>query len=143
MSESLYTANKIMKTPKTRNIAIMAAVIIILAIASIIYNLGGGAETPPGSLIVVMCDKCGENYIERVVDIADPIYACRKCGGKLGYAYKCSACAFEYCVKPFDVKAKPGHTMQLFDMKADMTKCPQCGNLAVGPVSIKKFKEKK
>lgn len=126
-----------------KRIIILSVILAVMAILTVKHYMNRPEEVPDGALIVVMCDKCGAQYIERVVDINSPDCVCKFCGGKLGHAHKCAKCDFEYCVKPHALISERGRTMDLFKLGARMNKCPNCGSENTGLISVSDFKEKK
>ena len=126
---------------KRRNVAIMSILILILG-SILLYNLmHQPPQPPPGAMRVVICKKCEYVDKQRILNINDKKYKCRKCGGTIALAWKCGACKYEYYVvdaKPDLAKLK--NTMQKFQFAMRSRRCPNCGeDKNVAPMTISEF----
>lgn len=135
---------KIWSQPKQRNILILSLLIIILLIIIVYQVMNVQMPPPPGSLRVVVCTKCKEQYIERIVDISNTEKICRKCEGPLSYAWKCKECKFEYPELLINPKNPINtSTMEIFQKVVESQRCPNCSCTDTCPISIDELKNKK
>ena len=128
---------------KRRNIAILSVLILIFG-SILIYKLTHQPPPPPpGAMRVVICKKCKDVDIQRILDINKKKYKCRKCGGPVGIAWKCGSCKYDYYIvdsKPDSAKIK--NTMQTFQFVMRSRRCPNCAEEKnVAPMTVAEFEK--
>ena len=134
----------LIKNKRVISIAVLGILIIVLGIVVYIQYFSRTAP-PEGSLRVVKCSSCGEQGVKLIKDINDkhdPKCSCGKCGKKLGYAFKCDECDFEFAIIPDD-KPLPDaiskmKTMGKFKYILQQRKCPNCGSIQTTAISVQK-----
>ena len=126
------------------SLALLGILTIVLGV--VVYAQYFSRSAPPeGALRVVKCSACGEQNVKLIKDINDkhdPKCSCGKCGKKLGYAFKCDECDFEFPVipveKPSAVEISKMKTMSKFTYALQVQKCPNCGSIQTTAISVQK-----
>lgn len=135
------------KVIAARNKAVKIGVLIMLFIVLVfvvIYQLLPEKKVPDGALRVVMClnPHCRYKTVRRIVNIQDPKYRCEKCNGRIGYAWKCGECDFEFAYDPGKIKPKGKKTMDMFRAVVEARACPNCNSNDTFPIPVVKEKKK-
>lgn len=123
--------------PKLRNTIILSVLSLLLVICLIYRILTAEPPPIPGSLRVVVCQECKCQNVERIVDIGTTGKRCKKCNGKLSFAWKCEECRFEYPeLQIIPKKGSQNSTMEVFKKVVESRRCPNCASTDTHPVAI-------
>ncbi len=135
----------LIKNKRFISLAVLGILITVLGI--VVYVQYFSRPAPPGgALRVVKCADCGDKSVKLIMkdinDKQDPKCTCGKCGKKLGYAFKCDECDFEFPVipveKPSSVEISKMKTMGKFTYALQVQKCPNCGSIQTTAISVQK-----
>ena len=132
--------SKIWYNKKHRNIAILSILLSFLA-GIVLYQIFHTEPVPPpGAMRVVACKKCNYVGVMRITEIEKA--KCPKCGGPLGYAWKCGKCKYQYSVSNEKIDTKNMNTMDRFRAALKMRKCPNCGEEKdIHPMTVEEFQK--
>jgi DNA-directed RNA polymerase subunit RPC12/RpoP len=125
---------------KKRNKIILALLLFILFIVLIDRATLLSQEkkkTSPGTLRAMMCVRCLNKEVRRVKELKK--CRCSKCGGQLGFAYKCDVCDKEFPVILKPIKGKTKHSEIQF-MLTVQKQCPNCNSQKTHPLSVSEVK---
>ncbi len=97
---------------------------------------------PPGAKRAVICQKCGKLQVLRIVDPETPKARCAYCGGRVGMAWKCGHCGYEYYIVNFKFDARNLSTMERLRKVESLRRCPNCGEIKdVRPMSVNEVED--
>lgn len=83
---------------------------------------------------VVICLVCDFKGVLRIEDIETA--RCPRCGGRLGYVWKCAECDYEFIYVPRDIQKKSSRTLkEIQEFRVFEQRCPNCRSLITSPVS--------
>lgn len=122
---------------KIRNVLFFFICLLILVIFLIM--LFSEKKFQPVSERYAICFRC---YWKGLVDVKQSIdkLRCPKCGNKIGYAWKCSKCSYEFAVSP--VSDGYGSNADAQENNVLDMKCPNCKSVETYPMDAFELKEK-
>lgn len=129
---------KLWKDKKLRLRLILAAILIFL-VSIFLFRTTVTLTFPDkpvmGSILTLKCSKCGAVEDRRTMGLEQNDEKCSKCGGQMGYRYKCADCGFEYSYLPRialeAVKDEKNKYIAL-ERIAKYQLCPNCGSSDAG-----------
>jgi len=134
MPEKIEKFSDLFKNKNIRNVIILIILSVIL-VSIVAFQLTNVKEkAPEGAERVIMCTKCSNVETRRIKTIKDQ--GCSKCKGRMGYAYKCKECEFEF---PVYIQYRYGKLSKKDILKNQLQEhaCPNCSSSATKTISVK------
>lgn len=113
----------------------LAVLLVILAVSWWLVLF----SPPPTAPRPVMCGQCGHAEVRELIESRIGRCRCRKCGGRVGFVWKCAECDFEFPLV-LDV-IKPGRMTREEKLKHRLNewRCPNCRSADCFQMGMEEF----
>lgn len=125
---------------KVRGRAWFLAVVLVLLALSIALAL---RDAYPTEMRVVICRRCSFCEIRDIVPDRIHRYRCSRCDGKLGFAWKCADCDYEFPLVQRYIA--PGSMSKKDELarRMDEWRCPNCRRAECYQMGVIEFGKRK